>query len=566
MPAKISLVVGPSGSQTIAVEDADGQVRYLHSLNNPERDAQMMVRAFNFGGSGHGLLVVLGLGLGYHVVELAQKFPLAQILVVEMSEAVYQLAKQNGVLKRLAPLSQVTIKQLSSSASIIEEVTRAHLRSGLGPLAVFTLSGALLAFPEYREPLNELRATQQLKTWEKLRYKKFSHPQVCVAIIDAAYFVIKSLTCGLEANGHRVVHIPARTAREKAEVLKNMARCVLEHQPDFVLTINHLGFDEDGALANFLQAIELPVASWYVDSPDLIISAFAKNVTPLTGIFLWESFYEQNMRDLGFSQIIYLPLATDETIFKPLDTATRAKYAKRFNQEINFVGASMVETVEKWRKRVEPKLYPLVKRCAVNFDGFMSREKIEEELTESEREMLAGLSGKQRMDFEAAVIWEATLQYRLACLESLVGLPVDVFGDEDGWRRLLASRPGFTLHGPVDWYSELPALFNLSKISFNATSRQMMTAVNQRLFDVPACGGFVLSDYQSALEEMFCPGQEIAVYRDRGEIAELARFYLAHESERQAISQAGRRRVLAEHTYRHRMEKIVEQMRTRFGQ
>jgi spore maturation protein CgeB len=46
--------------------------------------------------------------------------------------------------------------------------------------------------------------------------------------------------------------------------------------------------------------------------------------------------------------------------------------------------------------------------------------------------------------------------------------------------------------------------------------------------------------------------------RDAGELRERVRHYLAHPDERAALAAAGRRRVLAEHTYRHRMERLLE--------
>jgi len=93
----------------------------------------------------------------------------------------------------------------------------------------------------------------------------------------------------------------------------------------------------------------------------------------------------------------------------------------------------------------------------------------------------------------------------------------------------------------------------------------MKGAVNQRVFDVPACGAFVLTDARRQLENLFEPGREMAVYETAEELVALTGRYLADAPARQALAQAGRRRVLAEHTYPRRLETLFAVMRRTFG-
>ena len=102
-------------------------------------------------------------------------------------------------------------------------------------------------------------------------------------------------------------------------------------------------------------------------------------------------------------------------------------------------------------------------------------------------------------------------------------------------------------------------------MNINYTSFQMRTAVNQRVFDVPACGGFLLSDRQEDMERFFEVGREAVCFCCEEEAASLAAHYLANEGERKRIAEAGRRRVLAEHTYEKRMAALVAEMRERFS-
>ena len=119
----------------------------------------------------------------------------------------------------------------------------------------------------------------------------------------------------------------------------------------------------------------------------------------------------------------------------------------------------------------------------------------------------------------------------------------------------------FQLRPEVNYYDELPQVYAASAINFNATSLQMRAAINQRMFDAPAAGGFVLTDFREQLAELFRVGEEVACYQEPGEIPELIRFYLKQRQVREKMTAKARQRVLAEHTYRHRVAAMLDTMR-----
>ena len=93
-------------------------------------------------------------------------------------------------------------------------------------------------------------------------------------------------------------------------------------------------------------------------------------------------------------------------------------------------------------------------------------------------------------------------------------------------------------------------------MNLNITSAQMPSAVNQRVFDVPLVGGFVLTDAQSDLQELFEP-TELATFHSAEELVDKARYYLHHAQERLRISQAARAKILQRHTYVHRLQTML---------
>jgi hypothetical protein len=144
-------------------------------------------------------------------------------------------------------------------------------------------------------------------------------------------------------------------------------------------------------------------------------------------------------------------------------------------------------------------------------------------------------------------------------LARLTDLPLEIYGK---WgkrarhgralRRLLKAR-GI-------WGEALVRLYNTSKIVLNITNWDpaRYPALNQRVFDVPATGAFLLTDYSPELEQSFRLEQEIATYRDVEELRAKTRYYLAHDAERTAIARRGYERALTLPSIRDRMAEVIQ--------
>jgi spore maturation protein CgeB len=84
--------------------------------------------------------------------------------------------------------------------------------------------------------------------------------------------------------------------------------------------------------------------------------------------------------------------------------------------------------------------------------------------------------------------------------------------------------------------------------------------IKGRNFEIPGCGGFMLTGRADDLANYYEPDQEIAVFDSLEDLLEKIRHYLAHEDQRAAIAEAGYRRTLADHTYVHRFNDIFRRM------
>ncbi|WP_322802452.1 CgeB family protein [Thermoflexus sp.] len=103
---------------------------------------------------------------------------------------------------------------------------------------------------------------------------------------------------------------------------------------------------------------------------------------------------------------------------------------------------------------------------------------------------------------------------------------------------------------------EVGRIYSQSRIVFNCS---IAGDVTMRIFEGTACGALVLTDaIANGLDELFEIGREIVVYQDDEDLLGKIAYYLTHDEEREAIARAGQRRTLREHTYLHRMQKLIE--------
>ena len=156
------------------------------------------------------------------------------------------------------------------------------------------------------------------------------------------------------------------------------------------------------------------------------------------------------------------------------------------------------------------------------------------------------------------------------------GVPVRTWGTgwgERRWHRALARRPVVRSLGGRRVLAaaqartrcsqeEMIEIFSTSRINLNFTdaTQGAESQIKGRTFEVPACGGFMLTGHSAHLEDYYVPEREVVVFHDADEMVDKARYYLEHDTERVRVAEAGLRRTLAEHTYEQRFREIFRHM------
>jgi len=384
-------------------------------------------------------------------------------------------------------------------------------------------------------------------------------PYGCLLLVREGYFAQTELLAALAGLGVRTVAVPVGARGDaKAAFLARLLQAILVHRPDCVLTLSHTGVDPEGSLVTLLADLRLPLASWLLDSPDLLLSPCPQLADAGTVIFSCDAGALAVIRAMGYRQVHFLPLAASPG---RLVTAAPAQPAE-FAAMVSFVGNSFVaETGRRLKSgrfgRELVRWYPVLARRM----RARPERSVAALATPEESQLLARYQAltpaTRRLDFALAVACRANTAHRAAILSRLIPFCPLIVGPAD-WRTVLGpEKTAWRWLPPLYDDERIGALFRSSVVNCNITSLHMHGAANQRVFDVPAAGGFLLTEASPQLEELFEPGQELATYAGPEDVREQSARFVADPAARTAITTAARRRIAFEHTYAHRAARIL---------
>ncbi len=145
------------------------------------------------------------------------------------------------------------------------------------------------------------------------------------------------------------------------------------------------------------------------------------------------------------------------------------------------------------------------------------------------------------------------LPYIAAMLKAIPDLRLHLYGGF--WNRHSALRKyyrGFALG------REFRLAVAGAKIVFNLIRRKNRDDHVMRTYEIPACGGFMLTDRTDEQCSLLAEDKEASYFTSTEEMVDKIRYYLAHDSERRRIAEAGHRRITSGgNTYADRLKTII---------
>ncbi len=144
----------------------------------------------------------------------------------------------------------------------------------------------------------------------------------------------------------------------------------------------------------------------------------------------------------------------------------------------------------------------------------------------------------------------ASMSLRLEYLQVVKPFGLMLFGDP-GWAdaRIPGTIPDAYAEWAPDYWTETPWIYRNSLINLNLFHVQCLDSPTIRVYDILACGGFLLTEYRPCLEEEFSIGRDLETFRTPEELSEKVDYYLRHDSERTRIARNGQEKVLKHYTY-----------------
>jgi len=123
---------------------------------------------------------------------------------------------------------------------------------------------------------------------------------------------------------------------------------------------------------------------------------------------------------------------------------------------------------------------------------------------------------------------------------------------------LFLGKIGKTCGGKFVWGEEYAKVAKLSRIFLAFDSHpHIRKSMSARMYTAVGCGAFYMCQHVEGIEEVLEPDREIVTFGTEDEMVEKINHYLKDEQLRGKIAEAGRKRVLNQHTYEIRMRQMV---------
>lgn len=342
-----------------------------------------------------------------------------------------------------------------------------------------------------------------------------------------------------------------------------VAEWILSHPLSFVFSINFFP-----AISYTCEHFHIPYVCWSVDSPvpELFSNALKNRCNR---IFLFDKAQYDFFSPYNPSGIFYLPLATNVKRWEQVVLSMTEDDYTRYGADISFVGSLYTEKC-KYDTLVSQNILSQYTQGFV--DGLLEAQfhvygynfiydnltdRVIREIADADPQFYHGTD--TFMDTDRYLVAHQYLGMKLAAVErqrTLAALS-EKFSVALYTRSDVSALPHIQARGGVSTLTEMPKVFQASRINLNITMRPIETGLSLRVWDVLGCGGFLLTNYQSELPSYFEIGKDLDAYESQEELMEKVQYYLSHEEERVEIAIHGYEKTARLHSYENRLAEML---------
>lgn len=347
-----------------------------------------------------------------------------------------------------------------------------------------------------------------------------------------------------------------RLNHELAEVL---IRRMAERKYDMVFSYNYFP-----VVSLACNACQIKYVSWIYDSP--LVALYSNTIRfPYNYVFIFDMGAYLDLVEQGVETVYYLPLACDVQKYDTYitDDALREVY----DAPVAFVGSTYMEK----KHQIYKKLQAVPAYVRGYLEGVMQVQKdiygeflLEKMLTpdimkefDKVNFWVMNVDGFERQSW---VFAHYHLARHIAALQryEILSMLSERYETALYTHEKTPLLPKVDNRGPVGYRKEAIHVFRSSKINLNITLRSIITGIPLRAFEIMGSGGFLLTNYQADFLHHFVPGEDFAYFESNEDLLDKVEYYLSHEKERQEVARNGYEKVKKYHTYRNRVEEMLE--------
>jgi len=333
-----------------------------------------------------------------------------------------------------------------------------------------------------------------------------------------------------------------------------------EFRPIFVFSVNFFP-----AIAEVCHIYGIPYFCWTVDSP--VLELFSKSIMHNTNrIFLFDRAQYNYFCKFNPDCTFYLPLAAATERFDRVLSAVSQKDIDRFSCDISFVGSLYSEKNPLNKMKLPEYISGYIKgvvEASLRVYGYnFTEEVMTDECIRAIKDNSPGFYAAEDciVNPDQYVAAHSYVGYQIAETERISTLNtiaeyfnVDLFTKSD-----CSTLRNVHIHGGVQTLTEMPIIFNKSRINLNMTIKPIQTGLPLRIFDIMGCGGFCMTNYQEELSDFFEIGVDLEAYSSMEELSDKCAYYLENEEKRVQIARNGYRKVTEGHTYKMRVAEMLK--------
>ncbi|MBQ7557589.1 MAG: glycosyltransferase [Lachnospiraceae bacterium] len=348
--------------------------------------------------------------------------------------------------------------------------------------------------------------------------------------------------------------LPSQRVKLVAEALERI-------KPDAVFSINFFP-----SVAEVCRIYGIPYLAYTVDCPVLELLSDQTGYDT-SHIFMFDRAQASLVKSLGCKNAYHLPLAGDPS-FASLPPLTGNKAP---GKGVSFVGSLYNEKDpyavirDRLPGEVQGECDALTIAQTSLREAFFTEKVLSDGAVSSIREVSPQLFDDYGGSFKGAdrfITAHCFLGFHMAAKErpELINFlsgyfETDIYTNSD--TSVLQRNGNLRIHSGVKTLTEMPSVFRDSPINLNLTMLPIQTGLPQRIFDIAASGGFIMTDRRDEMETCFEPGAEAECFSSAEELLDKCSYYLSHDDERKRIAKAGFERLKKEHTWEHRASRII---------